>query len=136
MEQNKKPSLCAGVVGLGLIGGSLGLDLQALGWKVNGLVHRSSTADRARARGLAHLVSTDPGILADCDLVILALPLAQLLNPDPNLLKALPAAAVVTDVGSVKMPVLELWRDLHPRFVASHPMAGTAEAREEPGLRG
>ena len=136
MEQNKKTSLCAGVVGLGLIGGSLGLDLQALGWKVNGLVHRSSTADRARARGLAHLVSTDPGILADCDLVILALPLAQLLNPDPNLLKALPAAAVVTDVGSVKMPVLELWRDLHPRFVASHPMAGTAEAGVEAGLRG
>ncbi len=136
MEQNKKPSACVGIVGLGLIGGSLGLDLQARGWQVHGLVHRSSTADRARARGLAQQVSTDMGILADCDLVILALPLAQLLDPDPTLLQSLPAAAVVTDVGSVKMPVLEVWRDLHPRFVASHPMAGTAEAGVEAGLRG
>jgi len=136
MEQNKKPSVCVGIVGLGLIGGSLGLDLQALGWEVHGLVHRSSTADRALERGLAQQVSTDSGILAGCDLVILALPLAQLLDPDPTLLQALPATAVVTDVGSVKMPVLEVWRDLHPRFVASHPMAGTAEAGVEAGRQG
>lgn len=125
-----------GIVGLGLIGGSLGLDLQALGWQVQGLVHREVTAERALVRGLAQQVSTDPACLVDCDLVILALPMARLLEPDPALLKALPSSAVVTDVGSVKAPVLDLWRTLHPRFVASHPMAGTAQAGVEAGQTG
>jgi len=39
-----------GLVGLGLIGGSLGLDLQAAGLEVRALVHRASTAERARER--------------------------------------------------------------------------------------
>ena len=126
----------AGVVGLGLIGGSLGLDLQALGWEVQGLVHREVTAERALARGLAHQVSTNPSCLSGCDLVILALPIARLLDPDPTLVDALPSTAVVTDVGSVKAPVLKVWSRLHPRFVASHPMAGTAEAGVEAGFSG
>ncbi|MFO7629649.1 MAG: prephenate/arogenate dehydrogenase [Prochlorococcaceae cyanobacterium] len=125
-----------GVVGLGLIGGSLGLDLQARGLTVQALVHREATAERARQRGLASAVSTDPAVLAGCGLVVLALPLDQLLEPPPELLAALPPAAVITDVGSVKGPVLERWRGLHPRFVASHPMAGTAQAGVEAGVAG
>ena len=123
-----------GIVGLGLIGGSLGLDLQARGWAVQGLVHRQATADRAMARGLVGAVSTDPSCLSGCDLVILALPIPLLLNPPDELIAALPEAAVITDVGSVKQPVLEAWRQRHPRFVASHPMAGTAQAGVEAGV--
>ena len=125
-----------GLVGLGLIGGSIGLDLRARGVPVRALVHRQSTAERALERGLADLVSTDGAVLADCELVILALPLDRLLDPPPGLVAALPAQAVVTDVGSVKAPVLARWQPLHRRFVASHPMAGTAEAGVEAGLRG
>ena len=123
-----------GIVGLGLIGGSLGLDLQARGWSVQGLVHRQATAGRAMARGLVGAVSTDPSCLSGCDLVILALPIPLLLNPPDELIAALPEAAVITDVGSVKQPVLEAWRQRHPRFVASHPMAGTAQAGVEAGV--
>ncbi len=123
-----------GIVGLGLIGGSLGLDLQRLGVEVRGLVRRRATAERAQARGLAQRVSTDPQLLADCSLVVLALPLDRLLDPDPALVAAMPAQAVITDVGSVKQPVLERWQALHPRFVASHPMAGTAQAGVEAGV--
>ncbi|MCS5692437.1 prephenate/arogenate dehydrogenase [Cyanobium sp. FGCU-6] len=126
-----------GLVGLGLIGGSLGLDLQALGADVRALVHRQATAVRARQRGLAGAVSTDPAVLTDCGLVVLALPLDRLLTPDPALLAALPAEAVVTDVGSVKGPVLAAWeRQPGIRFVASHPMAGTAAAGVEAGEAG
>ena len=125
-----------GIVGLGLIGGSLGLDLQADGWDVQGLVNRSATAERAKERGLVSDVSTDPACLDGCDLVILALPIPLLLHPEPSLLEALPAEAVITDVGSVKQPVLEAWRGRHPRFVASHPMAGTALAGVEAGIKG
>ena len=125
-----------GIVGLGLIGGSLGLDLRALGWSVQGLVHRTATAERALERGLVDAVSTDPACLSSCDLVILSLPIPALLAPESTLLEAIPESAVVTDVGSVKQPVLEVWRSLHPRFVASHPMAGTASAGVEAGQTG
>ncbi len=134
-----------GVVGLGLIGGSLGLDLMASGARVRALVHRPATADRARERGLAGAVSTDPAVLTGCGLVVLALPLDRLLDPDPALVAALPAGAVITDVGSVKGPVLRRWRELlaeaggghdPARFVASHPMAGTAQAGVEAGEAG
>jgi len=125
-----------GIVGLGLIGGSLGLDLRSQGLEVRALVHREATAERARERGLADAVATDPAVLKGCGLIVLALPLDRLLGPDPALRAALPAEAVVTDVGSVKQPVLERWGRWHPRFVASHPMAGTAQAGVEAGLEG
>ncbi|CAK6701258.1 prephenate/arogenate dehydrogenase [Synechococcus sp. CBW1107] len=133
-----------GVVGLGLIGGSLGLDLQTAGAEVRALVRREATATRARDRGLASVVSTDPSVLAGCDLVVLALPLDQLLAPPPALLEALPPETVLTDVGSVKGPLLPVWsaalrrlgREWQARrFVPSHPMAGTAEAGVEAGVR-
>ncbi|MEY4772685.1 MAG: hypothetical protein RLZZ346_1940 [Cyanobacteriota bacterium] len=125
-----------GIVGLGLIGGSLGLDLRQQGLEVRALVHRSSTAERARQRGLADQVDTDPGVLQPCGLIVLALPLDRLLDPPPGLREALPAQAVITDVGSVKAPVVERWQRWHPRFVASHPMAGTADSGVEAGITG
>ena len=134
-----------GIVGLGLIGGSLGLDLQAAGLEVRALVHREATAERARQRQLASVVSTAASVLEDCALVVLALPLDRLLDPDPALLRALPPAAVLTDVGSVKQPVLERWQGALRQagrggqvglFVASHPMAGTAQAGVEAGVTG
>jgi len=128
--------LPVGVVGLGLIGGSIALDLRQQGLVVHGLAHRPATAERALQRDLVDRVSTDPAVLQGCGLVVLALPLDGLLDPDPKLLAALPPQAVVTDVGSVKQPVLERWQGLHPRFVPSHPMAGTAQAGVEAGLAG
>lgn len=125
-----------GIVGLGLIGGSIALDLRRQGVQVQALVHRSETAERARQRGLADVVSTDAAVLSDCAVVVLALPLDRLLDPDPALVAAIPQQAVLTDVGSVKTPVLAEWQGLHQRFVASHPMAGTAQAGVEAGLEG
>jgi arogenate dehydrogenase (NADP+) len=125
-----------GIVGLGLIGGSLGLDLRARGLEVRALVHREATAERARQRGLADAVATDPSVLQGCGLIVLALPLDRLLEPDAGLREALPSEAVITDVGSVKQPVLERWGHWHRRFVASHPMAGTAQAGVDAGVTG
>ncbi len=136
MEELKQPRGCIGIVGLGLIGGSLGLELQSLGWEVHGLVHKSSTAERAKERKLAQSISTNPDLLTPCKIIILALPLSKLINPEAALVEALPPNAVVTDVGSVKEPVVEVWEKLHPRFIGSHPMAGTAEAGVESGQLG
>ena len=88
-----------GVVGLGLIGGSLGLDLRSQGLRVQALVHREATAERALGRGLADAVGTDPRVLEGCALVVLALPLGRLLDPDPALVAPPPPGAVGTAVG-------------------------------------
>ena len=128
MELKTKPSKNIGIVGLGLIGGSLGLDLQKLGYTVYGITHREKTAQKARERKLAQIISTDPSVLKNCSLIYIALPLEQLLNPSSSLINAIPRNAVVTDVGSVKVPILNTWNKLHPRFVASHPMTGTEES--------
>ena len=128
MELKSKPSENIGIVGLGLIGGSLGLDLQKLGHTVYGITHREETAQKARERKLAKIVSTDPSLLKNCSLIYIALPLEQLLKPSSVLINAIPRNAVVTDVGSVKLPILNTWNKLHPRFVASHPMTGTEES--------
>tara|TARA_B100000579_G_scaffold264972_1_gene218462 strand:+ start:1695 stop:2570 length:876 start_codon:yes stop_codon:yes gene_type:complete len=128
MELHSKPFKNIGIVGLGLIGGSLGLDLQKLGYTVYGITHREETATKARERKLAHFVDTDPSILKECSIIYIALPLKQLINPSSILINAIPRNAVVTDVGSVKVPILNSWNKLHPRFVASHPMTGTEES--------
>ena len=128
MELKSKTSKNIGIVGMGLIGGSLGLDLQKLGYTVYGITHREKTAQKARERKLAQIVSTDPCLLKDCFLIYIALPLEQLLYPSSILINSIPKNAVVTDVGSVKVPILNTWKKLHPRFVASHPMAGTEES--------
>ena len=127
MKHKSKPSENIGIVGLGLIGGSLGLDLQKLGYTVYGITHREKTAKKARERKLAQIVTTDPGVLKDCSVIYISLPLEQLINPSSILVNSLPRDAVVTDVGSVKVPILDTWKKLHPRFVASHPMTGTEE---------
>ena len=103
-------------MGLGLIGGSLGLDLQKLGYTVYGITHREKTAQKARERKLAQIVSTDLSVLKHCSLIYIALPLEQLLNPSSALINAIPRNAVVTDVGSVKVPILNTWNKLHPRL--------------------
>ena len=128
MELKTKTSENIGIVGLGLIGGSLGLDLQKLGYTVYGITHRENTAQKARERKLAQIVSTDTSLLKNCSLIFIALPLEQILNPSSVLIHAIPKNAVVTDVGSVKLPILNTWNKLHPRFVASHPMTGTEQS--------
>jgi len=135
MELKSKPSKNIGIVGLGLIGGSLGLDLQKLGYTVYGITHREKSAKKARERKLAQIVSTDPSVLTDCSIIYIALPLNQLLNPSSVLINAIPKNAVVTDVGSVKVPILNTWKRLHPRFVASHPMTGTEKSGVNAGQR-
>lgn len=125
-----------GVVGLGLMGGSLALDLRGLGFVVNGWVHRQATATRAKERGLVDAVDISAVHLQNCGLVVLALPLDQLITPNEALVQAMPPGAVITDMGSVKAPVAAALASRLPRFVPSHPMAGTAAAGVEAGVAG
>ena len=114
-----------GIVGLGLIGGSIGLKLQRLNHTIFGVTNNKLNQQRAIDRNLANFVSCDFGILKECSLIILALPIKDLIDPSKELISAIPKEAVVTDVGSIKKPIINTWEKIHPLFIGSHPMAGT-----------
>ena len=116
-----------GIVGLGLIGGSIGLKLQSLNHNVFGVTNNYLNEIKAKERKLANIISRDYKILEHCSIIILALPIKNLINPSKNLVKAIPNKAILTDVGSVKVPIIETWERIHDLFVGSHPMAGTEE---------
>ena len=114
-----------GIVGLGLIGGSIGLKLQSLNHTVYGVTNNDSNEIKAKDRKLANVISQDYKILEHCSIIILALPIKSLINPSKNLIEAIPTKAILTDVGSVKVPIIKTWEKIHDLFIGSHPMAGT-----------
>ena len=125
-----------GIVGLGLIGGSIGLKLQRLNHTIYGVTNNDQNKKKAEKRNLANYVSCDFGILKDCSLIILALPIRDLIHPSPELINAIPKEAIVTDVGSVKEPIIKTWESIHSLFIGSHPMAGSEEKGVNSGSEG
>lgn len=117
-----------GIVGLGLIGGSLGLDLRSRGYKVLGVSRREQTCQSAIARGAVDQASVDPAILATAEIVFVCTPLGATLKTVEQLIPHLSVDAVLTDVGSVKLPIVEALAPLWTNFVGGHPMAGTTES--------
>ena len=123
-----------GIVGLGLIGGSIGLKLQRLNHTIYGVTNNNFNKKKAIDRNLANVVSCDLDILKECSLIILALPINDLIHPSKELINAIPKAAIVTDVGSIKEPIINTWEKIHPLFIGSHPMAGTEEKGVDSGF--
>lgn len=112
------------VVGVGLIGASIGCALSAAGVAVHLRDTQPGHATVAAGLGAGTLESPDP---AQVDLVVVAVPPRALAAVIGDALQTYPSAAV-TDVGSVKAGVLtELWSTGVPleRYVGSHPMAGS-----------
>ncbi len=123
-----------GIVGLGLIGGSIGLNLQRLNHTIYGITNNDINEKKAKERNLANVISCDLKILKECSLIILALPIKDLIKPAHELIKAIPRDAIVTDVGSIKQPIINTWEKMHPLFVGSHPMAGTEQKGVDSGF--
>ena len=125
-----------GIVGLGLIGGSLGLKLQSLNHTIYGIANNKFNEKKAKEKKLANFVSCDLKLLKECDLIILALPIKDLINPPQQLVDSIPKETIVTDVGSIKEPIVNIWENLHPLFIGSHPMAGTEKKGVDSGFEG
>ena len=123
-----------GIVGLGLIGGSMGLKLQKLNHTIYGVANNTFNKKKAIERKLANFVSCDFAILNKCSLIILALPIKDLIFPSKELIRVIPKDAIVTDVGSIKVPIIKTWEKIHPLFIGSHPMAGTEKRGVDSGF--
>lgn len=117
-----------GIVGLGLIGGSIGLDLRSRGFNVFGVSSRQQTCDRAQARGVVNEASIHLSLMAAADVVFICTPLGSIEPIVRDLVPYLSPHTIVTDVGSVKTPIVQAVSSLWPNFVGGHPMAGTAES--------
>ena len=131
------------IVGLGLVGGSLGMALREAvpGIEVDGVARRPETADEAVRLGAVNLAGTQLEMVEGADLVVLACPLGATAAVLEECVPHLAPGARVTDVGSVKRRVVEhalrvLDPDRNP-FLGGHPMAGkevSGIAHAEAGL--
>ncbi len=104
-------------MGLGLIGGSIGLALRARGWTVSGVDRDDGHHERAVTGGVIDRIGLDP----TAEITFVATPVGALADAVAEALAH--TSGLVTDVGSVKAPVVNAVDD--PRFVGGHPMAGS-----------
>ena len=114
----------AGLVGTGLIGGSIGLALRRAGWHVTGTDAGADTAEAARAMGAIDEIGVDP----DAEVTFIATPVQAVAAAARLALGN--SSGVVTDVGSVKASIVRAVDDA--RFLGGHPMAGS----EQEGVAG
>jgi prephenate dehydrogenase len=119
-----------GIVGVGLIGGSIALAAQEKGYKVS-LYDPIEKVDRFQGAVPAHDLSS---LVQRSEIVILATPLAALAGIASSLAPLVQPGQIVSDVASLKMPVVEtLASVLEQRchYVPSHPMAGSEKSGSE-----
>ncbi len=119
-----------GIVGIGLIGGSLAKDIRTFGLarRIIGWNRTTAHAERALELGLVDEVAERiEDLLDQCDLVVLAMPVNILAERLPHFLDKARPGQIFIDVGSTKQALVDAVKD-HPNraaFVACHPMAGT-----------
>ncbi len=113
---------------MGLIGGSMALDLRGRGFasRVVGVESNNLSAEAALRLGLVDEITELEKCIEQCDLLIVAVPLDAAVKMIPYILDRI-GDQVVTDVCSAKEKIDEVVR-YHPHrsnFVSAHPMAGT-----------
>jgi len=116
-----------GIVGLGLIGGSLGLDLSYLGFKVLGVSRKEKTCNLALEMGVADETSTSLSLLKNAEIVFICTPIGAIASTIKQLIPFLSPQTIITDVGSVKTSIVTECSQLWHNFLGGHPMAGKAE---------
>lgn len=113
-----------GIIGLGLIGGSIFKDLKKLNYDVVG-VSQSQSGEN---------ICKDYNVLKDCEMVFVCTPMNKTVEVLDKLENILPKTTLVTDVCSLKSFVCAKKRPY--KFVPSHPMAGTEHKGFENSMEG
>ena len=119
------------IIGLGLIGGSIGLALKQADWQkaeIVGYVRRSELRPMALSSGAVDNVESSlKATVRGADLIIIATPVLTIKDIFSQIAADLPPDSIVTDTASTKVQVMR-WAEelLSPRtsFVGGHPMAG------------
>ncbi len=117
-----------GIVGLGLIGGSLGLDLRSQGHHIIGISRQEETCKIALEKGIADESSTKLEALSNAEIILVCTPIAAIAKTIKQIIPYINPETIITDVGSVKYHIVESCSKLWQNFIGGHPMAGTAES--------
>ena len=123
------------IVGVGLIGGSIGLALRqrGLAQEVVGVGRRAASLARAEERGAVDRTTTNLVLgVAQADMVIVATPVDMIADTVRAVAAANPRATI-TDAGSTKAQICQEIRSLH---LPGSPPAASAPANREPGSAG
>lgn len=127
------------IIGVGLIGGSLSLDIKEIdkNIKVFGIDTNDAHLDEAIQLGLIDAKATFDD-LHTADLVVLSIPVDRAVTELPKILDAISDSTLVLDVGSTKAPICKAV-ETHPRrrnFLAAHPIAGTEFSGPTAAIKG
>lgn len=119
------------VIGLGLIGGSIGLALRQgnkPGWEIVGYSRSKETIANALSSGAIERSATDlENAVKQADFVIIATPVLTLREIFSKIAPHLPSGCTVTDTASTKIQVMKWAEEILPPevdFIGGHPMAG------------
>ena len=119
------------IVGVGLIGGSIGLALRRRGLieTVVGIGRRQSSLRTARRVGSVTSTTIDlsKGVVG-ADLVVVCSPVGKIVEHVGEAAKSCPEGTLITDVGSAKQAIVDALDGQLPRgcrFLGSHPLAGS-----------
>lgn len=128
------------IIGLGLIGGSLALDLRKAGFATAliGVDSNSAHGKKALELGIVDEVAPLEEGVKNADIVILAIPVDKIEKVLPLVLDHIDPSASVTDVGSTKKVICAAVENHQRRgnFVPAHPMAGTENSGPEAAIEG
>ncbi|MWV28868.1 prephenate/arogenate dehydrogenase family protein [Aurantiacibacter rhizosphaerae] len=127
------------IIGLGLLGGSIGLAVEAHlpDVKTTGYDADPAVRERARARNLCGTIADDPvEAVRDADLVILCVPVGAMDAAAKAFAPGLLPEAVISDVGSSKLSVSQSLAKALPdhTIIPAHPVAGTEESGPDAGF--
>jgi len=118
-----------GVIGLGLIGGSILKGLRQSDFELIGVSRSETTVNQALQENLISQGSTSLEIMRDADLIFVCTPINKTIETLENLYKTAKKGAIITDVASIKSEITayanENLAEMH--FIGGHPMAGTEE---------
>lgn len=125
------------IIGVGLIGGSLGLCLKdKLGDKIfiTGLCRTENSMRRAKELGAVDLATSDlRQVVEGADIIFLSPPVLQIVPMVKKILPFLKPGAILTDAGSTKQYIWQELKKILPPdvfYIAGHPMTG----REKSGV--
>jgi cyclohexadieny/prephenate dehydrogenase len=127
------------IIGLGLLGGSIGLAVQEYlpDTRTTGYDQDPATRVRATERGLVGQVcETATEAVDGADLVIFCVPPGAMGEAASAIASAIPADALVSDVGSCKQSIAKALGDALPNHVVipAHPVAGTENSGPDAGF--
>lgn len=142
MSQMNQAKLKFAIIGVGLIGGSLGLCLKdKLGDAIyiTGLCRHQSSMDKAVALGAVDYASSDlPSVVADADIVFLSPPVLQIVPMVEKILPYLKPGTILTDAGSTKGYIWQHLQKILPKdiyYIAGHPMTGREKSGVEAAVK-